>query len=122
MPKSNFKIFLFVLFVLIPSLQANKSYSRSSDDGFRVYCTGNRDSTGVCIIQETQKALDCILVPGNLIECKSESEKFECLLENQITATQAEFYCNKESEFAFNESSSQESLPNVIKENYQEAF
>lgn len=75
--------------------------SQNSDDSFTVFCTGNQDSTGTCLEasnSEEQKKLDCIMVPGNIIDCKNEAdEQIECIL-IAATSAQAEFSCNKNTE------------------------
>ena len=80
------------------TLQNFYQVAAESDQSFTVYCTGNQDTTGSCLRTgnpEDNKKLECIMVPGNIIDCKSGSdENIECIL---ITATsaQAEFSCNK---------------------------
>jgi hypothetical protein len=64
-------------------------------DGFNVYCTSNHDGTGVCTNMETSRNLDCIIIPGQVIDCKSYSGKsFQCVLYSQYTPNQAEFFCD----------------------------
>jgi len=64
-------------------------------DGFNVYCTSNHDGTGVCTNMETSRNLDCIIIPGQVIDCKSLSGKsFQCVLYSQYTPNQAEFFCD----------------------------
>jgi len=64
-------------------------------DGFNVYCTSNLDSTGVCVNMETNRSLKCIIIPGQVIDCRSRSGKsFQCVLYSQYTANQAEFFCD----------------------------
>ena len=82
-----------ILFVL-----AFNQISAQPDDAFTVYCTGNHDATGSCLkISNSDKPeeFECIMVPGNIIDCKNNSDtNIECIL---ITATsaQAEFSCNR---------------------------
>ena len=72
--------------------------SAQPDDAFTVYCTGNHDATGSCLkISNSDKPeeFECIMVPGNIIDCKNNSDaNIECIL---ITATsaQAEFSCSE---------------------------
>jgi hypothetical protein len=64
-------------------------------DGFNVYCTSNHDGTGVCTNMETSRNLNCIIIPGQVIDCKSVSGKsFQCVLYSQYTPNQAEFFCD----------------------------
>ena len=72
------------------------------DDGsFTVFCTGNHDSTGSCLEvggAEETKELECIMVPGNIIDCKNETnEQIDCIL-IAATSAQAEFSCRKNAE------------------------
>ena len=80
-------------------LQAFHQVSAKPDQTFTVYCTGNHDTTGTCLNisnSDEVEEFDCIMVPGNIIDCKSDSDiNVECIL---ITATssQAEFSCNRD--------------------------
>ena len=78
--------------------------SQAADDSFTVFCTGNHDSTGSCLEvsnSEEHKELNCIMVPGNIIDCKNEAnERIECIL-IAATSAQAEFSCNKNTEGTF---------------------
>lgn len=66
--------------------------------GFNIYCTSNKDSTGSCVNLKSQKLLDCLIIPGQVIDCKGSSgKKFQCVLYSQVTETQAEFFCNQDS-------------------------
>ena len=67
--------------------------------GFNVFCTSNLDSTGACVNLKNQQPLDCLIIPGQLIDCRSSlGAKFQCVLYSQVTATQAEFFCNSQAE------------------------
>ena len=80
-------------------LLALNQISAQPDETFTVYCTGNHDTTGSCLKTSDSKKdeeFNCIMVPGNIIDCKSNSDtNIECIL---ITATsaQAEFSCSRE--------------------------
>ena len=82
---------------------SQQAISQSGEDSFTVFCTGNQDSTGVCFDgsnPDDQKKLNCIMVPGNIIDCKNEAkEKVECIL-IAATSAQAEFSCIKNNEFS----------------------
>lgn len=68
-------------------------------DGFNVYCTSNMDGTGFCTNMETNGSLDCIIIPGQVIDCKSASGRsFQCVIYSQITPNQAEFFCDPSAE------------------------
>ena len=78
--------------------------SPAADDSFTVFCTGNHDSTGSCLeVSKTEehKELNCIMVPGNIIDCKNDAkERIECIL-MAATSAQAEFSCSKNTERTF---------------------
>lgn len=97
---SNFlSLFSIATFCSIAYADVNNITSPS---GFNVYCTSNMDATGVCVNLKNQKSLNCLIIPGQLIDCRSSSGKnFQCVLFSQVTATQAEFYCNSQAELFF---------------------
>ena len=72
--------------------------SARPDETFTVYCTGNHDTTGSCLkISDSEEAekFECIMVPGNIIDCKSNSDtNIECIL-IAATSAQAEFSCSE---------------------------
>lgn len=44
-----------------------------------VFCTSNRDTTGVCIDPVTDAPLDCIATPGEVVPCKrSDGSIYQC--------------------------------------------
>ena len=94
----------FVIFLTALTQISQFSASHAADDSFTVFCTGNHDSTGSClevINSEEHKELNCIMVPGNIIDCKNEAnERIECIL-IAATSAQAEFSCNKNTEETF---------------------
>ena len=101
----KFKIIAVLSIIL--SLQAGQKTSAQMDDGsFTVFCTGNHDSTGSCLeVSETEetKQLECIMVPGNIIDCKNETnEQIDCIL-IAATSAQAEFSCRKNRSNSINE-------------------
>lgn len=87
---------LFTLSLL--TLQIFYKVAAEPNESFTVYCTGNHDTTGNCLKtgnSEDDKKLECVMVPGNIIDCKSDSDtNIECILIN-ATSAQAEFSCNK---------------------------
>ena len=97
------KHILPIIFFSLSMHTGQQAISQSAEDSFTVFCTGNQDSTGVCFDgsnPEDQKKLNCIMVPGNIIDCKNEAkEKVECIL-IAATSAQAEFSCIKNNEFS----------------------
>ena len=82
-------------------MQNFNQVSAEPDKKFTVYCTGNHDTTGSCIKASDStdsNELNCIMVPGNIIDCKSgPNASIECILIN-ATSAQAEFFCNENKE------------------------
>lgn len=92
-------VFLYLLFPFVLSVIQIMGRlpvrSQPVYDGFNVYCTGNRDGTGLCVNMETSQALDCIIIPGQVIDCKTSSGKsYQCVFFQQYTTNQAEFTCD----------------------------
>jgi len=113
---------LILLLLMLPLLQ--QASAQMEDDSFTVFCTGNHDSTGHCLeAGETNQSqnLECIMVPGNIVDCKNEhNEQIDCIL---ITATsaQAEFSCRKNTQQTINSatkslSESTPEQPNILPE------
>ena len=67
---------------------------QNKTDSFKAYCTANHDGTGTCIAQDTNKAMTCLLVPGQVVECKGPKVKSsQCIMIGNISAQQAELSC-----------------------------
>ena len=107
---------------MLPLLQ--QASAQMEDDSFTVFCTGNHDSTGHCLeAGETNQSqnLECIMVPGNIVDCKNEhNEQIDCIL---ITATsaQAEFSCRKNTQQTINSATKSlsertQERPNILPE------
>ena len=119
--KVRFIFYLFSFFCLFVSLVPSSAKSKRD---INVYCTSNLDSTGVCTDEKTQSSFDCIIIPGQIIECKDKDAiEYECVLISQVTPTQAQFSCSELSSSntqSTNESS--EALPNDLSNDFQNAF
>ena len=62
--------------------------------GFSIYCTSNLDSTGACNRVDNNQPVACLIVPGDVINCKQKNEPLiECVIYSGIINTQAYFYC-----------------------------
>ena len=67
----------------------------SSVDGFVASCTGNLDGTGECVNAETGKRYICLIIPGQVIDCKSRNNRsFQCVWISGSQANYAEFWCD----------------------------
>ena len=90
------KLKLFSTLLILSAQVDRPAMSQTAGDSFTIFCTGNQDSTGSCLEvgdSEEHKKLECIMVPGNIIDCKNESEEqIECIL-IAATSAQAEFSC-----------------------------
>ncbi|MDB4486010.1 hypothetical protein N9025_01215 [Synechococcus sp. AH-707-B22] len=115
--------FCSILFALA-LLTTSKSYAEDSKN-FNVYCTSNQDATGVCLAENTDQELACIIIPGQIIQCTDrEKINYECVLVVQVTPTQAEFSC-QEDKLASNNSNEGISSPplvEVIPNDFENAF
>lgn len=112
---------LLYAFVL---LLTGKSYAEDSKN-FNVYCTSNQDATGVCLAENTNQELNCIIIPGQIVQCTDKDKLiYECVLVVQVTPTQAEYSC-QEDELASNdiyEGISSPPLEEVIPNDFETAF
>ena len=51
------------------------------------------DGTGVCNKEESFEPIQCLILPGSIIGCKSDNAQFRCIRFGQVTAHQAQFSC-----------------------------
>ena len=64
-------------------------------DGFLAYCTSNNDWTGNCINTENDRTYTCEIEYGQIINCKSLTNKpFQCIWTSNVRAHAAEFWCD----------------------------
>lgn len=65
-------------------------------DGFVANCTSNMDGTGLCVNAENGKKYTCLIIPGQVIDCKSpKSRSFQCVWISGVQAYYAEFWCDR---------------------------
>lgn len=89
-------------FTVVLSLAMPAGLSAKVMDGFFAYCTSNLDGTGDCVNQEDGRAMDCIIVPGQIIQCNAAASKsFQCVWVSGVTANQAQFWCDPSAEATF---------------------
>ncbi len=94
-------IFLSALFLLFQANLSQLPAASKSMDGFFAYCTSNLDTTGECVNEEDGRKISCLIVPGQIISCPtSASRSMECVWISGITASQAQFWCDREDEAA----------------------
>ena len=99
---------MFKLLVFLASssvfLLFNPALAEADKDPFTIFCTGNHDATGSCLEvsnSEEYSKLDCIMVPGNIVDCNNEERgNIECIL-IAATSAQAEFSCTQNNKSAF---------------------
>lgn len=77
------------------------SVVHSRDLSFNIFCTSNKDGTGSCSDLASGQSLNCIIIPGNVIDCKNSlGNSLQCVLINQYNSKQSEFSCNGPSSFS----------------------
>lgn len=66
-------------------------------DGFVASCTSNMDGTGLCTNSENGKKYTCLIIPGQVIDCKSPrtGRSFQCVWVSGSQAYYAEFWCDR---------------------------
>ncbi len=70
-------------------------------DGFFAYCISNLDTTGECTNEEDGRKFSCLIVPGQIISCPTNtSRSMECVWISGVTANQAQFWCDRDDESA----------------------
>lgn len=96
---NNFSTFCF-LFLKAFFLALNFfpfSIANSREIGFNVFCTSNLDGTGVCSDPLSGRSLNCIVIPGQVIDCKNNlGYNLQCVLIGQYAQNQSEFFCNEQ--------------------------
>ena len=79
----------------LQSLLVGLPVQSDSVDGFVASCTGNLDGTGECINGETGTRYACLIIPGQVIDCKTRtSRSFQCVWISGAQANYAEFWCD----------------------------
>ena len=118
--------FSSILLTFVSLSITSRVYAENSEN-FNVYCTSNKDATGVCLTENTNQELSCIIIPGQVIQC-TDKEKiiYECVLVVQVTPTQAEFSC-QEDKFALKNTNGGEGISSpplgeVIPNDFENAF
>ena len=82
-----------VLAVTLAAMEVGSAFA--APDGFTAYCTGNLDGTGDCFNQETHQRYTCLVIPGQVIDCKSKAgTPFQCVWISGVQSNQAEFWCD----------------------------
>lgn len=85
----------FAQAALLAALAPLQALASDPIDGFVASCTGNNDSTGDCVNLETSQRFNCLIIPGQVIECKSRrSRPFQCVWVSGVQANQAQFWCD----------------------------
>lgn len=99
----------FFSFVVLTS---QVSYAQPSDSGFNVFCVSNRDNTGTCTNLVSSDSYNCIIIPGQVINCVTKDNfNFQCVFVAQYTNFQSDFFCKQ-----FNSSSSSYVIPSADSE------
>ena len=81
-------------------------------DGFVASCTGNNDGTGQCVNLETTQRFSCLIIPGQVIDCKSRAGRsFQCVWISGVQANQADFWCDPQVDALLRDEISANQLP-----------
>lgn len=100
---------VFFSFVVLIS---QVSYAQPSESGFNVFCVSNRDNTGTCTNLVSSDTYNCIIIPGQLINCVTKDKfNFQCVFVAQYTTLQSDFFCKQ-----FNSTSSSYAIPTADSE------
>ena len=76
--------------------QVGQQDSFGEQSQITVFCTSNRDTTGVCIDPVTDDPLDCVATPGEVVPCKrSDGIVYQCQWLSS-TQLQIELSCTTE--------------------------
>jgi len=87
---------LFSSSVLPVKAQVGQQDSFGEQSQIAVFCTSNRDTTGVCIDPVTDNPLDCVATPGEVVPCKrSDGIVYQCQWLSS-TPLQIELSCTTE--------------------------
>jgi hypothetical protein len=111
-----FRIFLVTAWLPFSSVTIIQVVAKAkSMDGFFAYCTSNLDTTGECTNEEDSRKFSCLIVPGQIISCPTNtSRSMECVWISGATANQAQFWCDRDDEAALYGSVLESPLPQAL--------
>ena len=82
-----------IIFLLFFSPNILRSEDSDSEP-FTVFCTNNKDGTGACLTT-SQEPIDCILVPGSVVECNDQDKNELSCVSVHATSAIVEISCEK---------------------------
>ena len=83
------------IFLLLFITASNTSRSEESVDAqTTVFCTNNKDGTGSCLTS-SQEPVECILIPGSVVECTDENDNELSCVSVHSTSAIVEISCEK---------------------------
>ena len=86
MRQRNKTKFAIAIFILLLFTTQNTFGSEEDDTQITVFCTNNKDGTGSCLTS-SQESVDCILIPGSVVECSDkEKNQLACVSVHSTTA------------------------------------
>ena len=89
---NKYSIFLLVfLLTLAPNTLRSEEESNTQ---VTVFCTNNKDGTGSCLTS-TQDPVECVLVPGSVVECNDANENELICVSVHATSAIVEISCEK---------------------------
>lgn len=87
---------MFSIFHMIAAAPIYLLSQLPGSSGFNIYCTSNLDGTGACNRVDNDKPVDCLVIPGGVIDCKQPGEEpIQCVLYSSVLNSQAYFYCTR---------------------------
>lgn len=90
--RKKFPIAIFLLLFIITS---NTFRSEEIGDAqTTVFCTNNKDGTGSCLTS-TQEPVECILIPGSVVECTDKDDNELACVSVHSTSAIVEISCEK---------------------------
>jgi hypothetical protein len=86
---------LLALSATLQALSQGLAVQADTFDGFIAACMGNHDGTGECVNAETGGRYSCLIIPGQVIDCRSRNSRpFQCVWISGSQANYAEFRCD----------------------------
>ena len=93
---SFFKKSLLATAIIGIALPIGISRASNESDGFLAECTGDSaGGTGICTNVENSQKYKCMIIPGQIIDCKSKAVRsFQCVYVSSAIRGQSEFWCD----------------------------
>ena len=87
--------FPIAIFIFLLAIAPNAFRSEEENNAqITVFCTNNKDGTGACLTS-SQKPVECILIPGSVVECTDKDEEELACVSVHSTSAIVEISCEK---------------------------